>query len=210
VDFPSGPGRGVILIPQLLREDADFRCMGGTAAFADFLDQELRGFSESRDAQDAHFLPRYIPPHPLLFATPYRPFRASTYRAVPGNESTSRRPAPAQPASKPPRPDGSTYRRPATARPAPMPARPARTLSDRQRQALTAFVELGARLTADYTAGELRSAYRRLALEYHPDRHPGSTESQKARLTRILADLNEHQRHLAAALRAADLGARER
>ena len=184
--------------------------MGRTAAFADFLDQELKGFDESRDAQDGYSQPRYIPPHPLLFATPHRTFRASTYRAVPGNGSTYRRPAPAQPASNPPPPNGSTHRRPATARPAPMPARPARPLSDRQRQALTAFVELGARLTADYTAGELRSAYRRLAMEYHPDRHPGSTESQRARLTRILADLNEHQRHLVAALRAADLGARER
>jgi curved DNA-binding protein CbpA len=62
---------------------------------------------------------------------------------------------------------------------------------------------LGARLTADFTAEELRRAYRKLALEYHPDRHPGSTEPQEARLTRILADLNEHHRHLLAALKSA-------
>jgi hypothetical protein len=176
--------------------------MGGTAAFADLLDHELRGFSGSRDAQAAQFQPRYIPPHPLLFATTYQPFRASTYRAVPGHGSSYRRPAPTQQASKPRRPAGSAQGRPATPQPPPKPFRPTRTLTDRQRQALAAFVGLGARLTADFTAGELRSAYRRLALEYHPDRHPGSTEPQQARLTRILADLNEHQRHLAAALRA--------
>ena len=166
--------------------------MGGSTAFADILDEKVSGFERSQGVPDPSFQPRYIPPHPLLFATPSQPFRPSPYRAVPRHRTTYH-----QRPSAPPEPEAKPFR------PVSTPVRPARTLTRRQRQGLDAFIELGAHLTPEFTAGELRSAYRRLALTYHPDRHPGISETEKARLTRLLADLNEHHRHLMTAVRPA-------
>ncbi len=163
--------------------------MGSPTAFADILEDLVGGFGASPGIPDPPFQPRYIPPHPLLFAEPQRPFRPSPYRDVPRREATSRPAAAAERAARRPRPVSR-------------PVRPARPLTLRQRQALDACNELGADLTSDFTAGELRSAYRRLALHYHPDRHPGSSDRERARLTRILADLNEHHRYLLSALRS--------
>jgi hypothetical protein len=160
--------------------------MGSAAVFAEILDDMLSGSGAARGVPDPPFQPRYIPPHPLLFAEPQRPFRPSLYRDVPRRETTTGRGAAAAPTFKGPRPVSR-------------PVRPARPLTKRQRQALEAFIELGADLTPGFTAGELRSAYRKLALTYHPDRHSTSGAGEKARLTRILADLNEHHRQLTAA-----------
>lgn len=82
---------------------------------------------------------------------------------------------------------------------APKPAaemRPTRVLTERQQQALAHFVGLGARLHADFTSRELRSAFRLLARLYHPDRHPGCSEFEKARLSRLFAGLHEAYRQL--------------
>ena len=66
--------------------------------------------------------------------------------------------------------------------PRPVP-RPARTLTPRQQDALDQFIALGARVSADFTRDELRTAFRSLARAYHPDRHPGIGASEKARLS---------------------------
>jgi hypothetical protein len=149
------------------------------AVFADILDEKLGGCAETGRHSDPP-TPRFIPPHPLQFATPLQRFRVSPYRVTAARS-------------------GGAYQRSPTPRTPPAPVRPPRTLTARQRQALDAFVMLGARVTAGSTPSELRRAFRLLALTYHPDRHPDASEGERARLTRLLADLNEHHRHLIAA-----------
>lgn len=159
--------------------------MASATAFADILDEMVGGFAGASTAQDPPFQARYIPPNPFLFTEPKRPFRPSPYRDVRGSRAAANQAASA----------GRHDR--------PRPARPARPLTSRQRQAFDAFNGLGGELTPDFTAAELRSAYRRLALTYHPDRHGDRSEFEQARLTRVLADLNAHHRELMAALRTA-------
>ena len=67
-------------------------------------------------------------------------------------------------------------------RPTPKPA-PPHTLTPTQQQAYDTFQRLGARLDAAFTRRELRTAFRRLALRYHPDRHPGSGAGETSRLS---------------------------
>ena len=78
-----------------------------------------------------------------------------------------------------------------TATPPPRPARPRRTLSPRQRDAFDAFVQLGAPISDDFTEVELRSMFRSLALRYHPDRHLGSSDSERAHLSVRFAQLHD-------------------
>jgi len=77
-----------------------------------------------------------------------------------------------------------------------------RTLTVPQQKALEKFVWLGAGLGADFSASELRSAFRALALRYHPDRHPSITDAERARLARVFADLSECHRQLVAVVDA--------
>jgi hypothetical protein len=58
-------------------------------------------------------------------------------------------------------------------------------LTPAQRKAIDEMRSLGASLDADFTADELRGAYRQLARRYHPDLHPTSTEREKARLSAL-------------------------
>src|SRR5436190_1406483 len=53
------------------------------------------------------------------------------------------------------------------------PPRRTRVLRPRECEALSAFNALGGGIDADFTASDLRRAFRRLARQYHPDRHPG-------------------------------------
>jgi hypothetical protein len=76
------------------------------------------------------------------------------------------------------------------------PPRPARVLSARQEQALADLAELGATLSADFTARELKGTFRALARIYHPDRHPGCSEFERARLARQFATLSDAYRRL--------------
>lgn len=69
-----------------------------------------------------------------------------------------------------------------TTAPPPRPVRPRRTLSPHQREAFDAFVQLGAPISDDFTDRDLRSMFRSLALRYHPDRHPGSSDNERAHL----------------------------
>ena len=88
----------------------------------------------------------------------------------------------------------------ATSAPEQTPPRPARMLTPNQRVALDALVALGADLQSDFTAHELRSAFRALALRYHPDRHPTSREAERTRLARLFADAQTYHRLLLSAL----------
>jgi DnaJ-class molecular chaperone len=46
---------------------------------------------------------------------------------------------------------------------------------------------LGACLDPDFSDDDLRGAYRQLARRYHPDRHPGSSEREKATFGALFA-----------------------
>ena len=71
------------------------------------------------------------------------------------------------------------------------PARVKRTLSPRQREALNQLLGLGARLDPDFTLQELRSAFRALAREYHPDHHPDTMPGERARLSTLFVTLRD-------------------
>jgi hypothetical protein len=80
---------------------------------------------------------------------------------------------------------------------------PRRSLSSREQTALDQRIALGASVGADFTVDQLRSAFRALAPIYHPDRHPGSSESEKARLSMQFVQLHDAYRELQGALPAA-------
>ena len=94
--------------------------------------------------------------------------------------------------SVPPTPpaDRVAVPRPFVVAPPPQQPRP-RSLSLRQRKALDMFVSLGAHIGEDFTRDTLRAEFRALALRYHPDRHPGSSERELARLTTCFAQLTD-------------------
>jgi hypothetical protein len=77
---------------------------------------------------------------------------------------------------------------------------PAHPLTPEQRNAMEEMVALGAHIRPDFTAPELRRAFRRLARQYHPDRHPATSPEEQAHLSQIFADLTEHYRCLMTAI----------
>lgn len=85
--------------------------------------------------------------------------------------------------------------------PRPQP-RPRRTFLPHEQRALDYLVGLGARLEPDLTLAELRSAFRALAREYHPDRHPGSSPQQRERLAALFCRLRQAYEHLQGAIAA--------
>ncbi len=70
------------------------------------------------------------------------------------------------------------------------------TLSSEQRDALTALRKLGAPLQDDFDADRLKAAFRRLALELHPDRHSGASSQRRQWLGVRFAVLCEAYRTL--------------
>jgi hypothetical protein len=67
-------------------------------------------------------------------------------------------------------------------------SRSSRRLSLGEHLALEALRTLGAdSLSPDFTDAELKSAFRRLARRFHPDRHPGSSDGERAQLARSFA-----------------------
>jgi DnaJ domain len=155
--------------------------MGGRTAFADVLDSKL---SESFHDRPASPRPagRHIPTVNVFFvefgagATPVRGFRGRylyTANAEPIRHAPHEQP------------------------------RPRRTLSSRERAALEQLNALGACIDADFSVEELRRVFRELARTYHPDRHPGSSASEKARLSMQFVRLHDAYRELQGAAPAA-------
>ena len=72
-----------------------------------------------------------------------------------------------------------------------------RAMSARERQAFEDLVLLGARLGADFTFDELRSAFRALALTYHPDRHTQCSATKRAHFAGLFARAHDAYRVLA-------------
>jgi hypothetical protein len=92
---------------------------------------------------------------------------------------------PAQPTYGPAAESGSRIPRPATRTPVDLDSSeaPRRILSALERAALAEMNALGASLAANFTSGDLRRAFRMLALQYHPDRHPSQSAGARAHLS---------------------------
>jgi DnaJ-class molecular chaperone len=76
-------------------------------------------------------------------------------------------------------------------------------LSSSQQRALDRLITLGATIDGSFTADELRSAFRALARQYHPDRHPMATAAQRAQLSSVFTELRQAYEDLQAAAPAA-------
>ena len=72
---------------------------------------------------------------------------------------------------------GQPYRRSAARE-----AKPAPRLTPEQHEALLMLRELGASLGPDFDGSQLKSAFRRLALVLHPDRHPDAGPRDREQL----------------------------
>jgi hypothetical protein len=153
-------------------------------AFAALLERELEMGPARPDRRASGTLPAHQPaaPPPFLFVERRFFFNATVYASL------------ASPAGA--RQTGPSVAAPSLYRPGPPLAPP-------QERPLDEVVGLEASLRTDFTAAELRSAFRVLARRYHPDSHPGSSEAMKVKLSRRFADLTEHYRTLLAALEPA-------
>jgi hypothetical protein len=146
-------------------------------SFAQLLDEKLQettGHDRVRTASQS--ARAFAPAHPLLFAAPYRFNRAfgnSGEHAPAAAETHIRRALPAV----------------------------ARRLTADELAALDALNRRGAGLSADFTASELRSAYRALALSYHPDRHTDNDRADRTRLAHLFGEIAKHHRTLLGAAR---------
>jgi hypothetical protein len=79
-----------------------------------------------------------------------------------------------------------------------------RLLTDAQRAALEVLTTAGAAgLGEELTAAGLRRAYRRLALRWHPDRHPHASAADRAHLATTFAEITAAYRTLVPDLRSA-------
>jgi hypothetical protein len=154
--------------------------MGRARTFAEVLEHELElgAYQPDRRASRISGTRQTTAPHPFLFVEPRFFFNATAYAALAG--------APGAPWHA----DSSV--------PAPQLPRPSRGLAAGQVRALGELVGLGADLRPDFTAGELRSAFRALARRYHPDSHPGIDAAAKVRLAGLFTDLTENYRRLLA------------
>jgi len=92
-------------------------------------------------------------------------------------------------------PTARAARAPWTAAPA---LRPIRHFSPRERVAFDELVGLGATLREDFTADELRRAFRELARRFHPDRHQGMAQADLGRLSELFRRAHKAYRTLQA------------
>ncbi len=86
----------------------------------------------------------------------------------------------------------------AAARTFPQRPRPVRALTATQQQSLDSLNALGAQLTPDFMAQELRRAYRWLAHRVHPDRQHDCGEAERARRSRLFVTVTAHYHRLRA------------
>jgi hypothetical protein len=141
------------------------------------------------------FLYSWKPPTPRRF-TPGIGGSHVSFRSIPDGRALPGEPGAEQPPSghaKAASPVAKTAQ--ATA------SRASRTLTVAQQHAVDTLVDLGATLPPDFTLGELRSQFRRLARRLHPDRHPGGAPALKARLARQFADASASYQRLMVELR---------
>lgn len=145
-------------------------------AFADLLDEALGQHNPAAQKTTAARLFSVQPPHPLLF---FRiPDRVDTTLTVATHAAGARHPAaPLLPAA---------------------PSQRARLLTRDERRALDTLTALGAALSADFTASELRRQYRLLARRVHPDRHPDASVGERTRLSQAFAAATDSYRLLSA------------
>jgi DnaJ-class molecular chaperone len=80
-----------------------------------------------------------------------------------------------------------------------------RELTAAEVESLRMLNALGARLSPDFSESELRSAYRRLARRYHPDRHPAGDAAADIRWSRLFGEITTHHKHLTRALERTSL-----
>jgi hypothetical protein len=159
---------------------ADCLGMGRAQTFAEVLEHELElgAYQPDRRASRISQTGQPAAPHPFLFVEPRFFFNATAYAALAG--------AP-----------GAPWHADSSVPAQPLP-RPSRRLAAGEASAFNALVGLGADLRPDFTAGELRSAFRALARRYHPDSNPGSSDAAKVRLAGLFGDLTENYRRLLA------------
>lgn len=81
--------------------------------------------------------------------------------------------------------------RPRAFRELPRTPRARRTLSPAQRAALGTLRRHGARLDDDFDRRELKSAFRELARQLHPDMHPHATPEERAWLASAFREARE-------------------
>ena len=88
------------------------------------------------------------------------------------------------------------------ARPMAVPGPARRKLTSVQQRSLDAFVDAGASIGSDFSADEVRSAYRQLARRFHPDRHPLASDGERTSLARRFAAMTTDYEVLLTALDA--------
>lgn len=177
--------------------------------FAEVLDTALGGVTTGLAAERppaAGFT--YQPANPFLFFAPPAPAwqRMETTRF---GEAPRRTPEPSTGpstgsptdahttgASAEPKERWSHARRHSPAVPPISAPRTARVLTGAQQRAFDVLIAFQAKLTADFTAKDLRREYRLLALRLHPDRHQALTEAERALLSRRFADASASYRCL--------------
>jgi hypothetical protein len=170
--------------------------VSGGVSFSALLDEQLKDAATCIPAPAAARSHSTPPRHPLLFTQPYSLPRIEGY---PRPLFIS--PAIAQRPSAPSAHNG----KPQSANPLPprktaawVAPRPSRRLTASEQRALDFLNRMGAELDAQFTEDELRQVFRRLARQYHPDRHPTADAILRARLSRLFSTIVEEYRRLQA------------
>jgi hypothetical protein len=180
-------------------QPADCVLMQAGATFADILDASLGGAAAA--PRPRAWSTRAVTPPLFAFELPLQAVAAAacvpnTGFPVAGLAGTPNVRSGAAPDPNHPHP-------PVPAGEVPPPPRPAAAskirLTTLEARALAALNALGAELDT-LSPDSLRRAFRRLAQRYHPDRHPGSSAADTARLARQFAEATAHYRLLAAGL----------
>ncbi len=154
--------------------------MQGGATFAEVLDEFLQPHLAAAHAPQQPAPARPAPANPFLFSAAYQRGTWSLPKEYVG-------------ATAPHAASGVT-------RSTVSAARPPRRLTAGQQRSFDALIEFGAALPADFSAQELRAAFRALARRYHPDRHPFADAGEVTVLSRQFTAITGHYELLRSAL----------